>query len=381
MLLRLNRRPVDPTYKPFAPFYMYYKAINVRDNTVDSAHIAKLTLSVSGGPVQASGFAPTGTRTTAPVPFLPFIDSYGQYIHGDWPGKIYSDTDFAQRHHEEDQEQAGWPGPPQRDKYGGWTGAPGLKATGFFYPAKYMGKWWLVDPAGNLFWSYGITGVGFGGDLTPITDRTDWFASLPAQHGPFGQFYHSGHGATSQYYKDRDWLGLDIQRVNLLRKYGTDYEHQVAEVAHARLRSWGFNTIGNWSAPEVYGLRQTPYTVPIHYDSVMIRFNMPDVYDPGWEPAVRARMAQEAHTTANDPWNIGYFIDNERWFGWRPRGACIGEETMKNPPLRKAKIKFVDMLRAKYSTIAALNAAWKTNHASWDALLAYQPQMTRPRIF
>jgi hypothetical protein len=382
MLLRLNRRPVDPTYGPFQQFYMYYKAINVRDNTLDPANVSKLTLSVTGGSVQASGFVPSGKGGPAPVPFLPFIDTYGQYIHGDWPGKIYSDTDFAQRRGEEEREQAGWPGPPNRDKYGGWTGGPTLKATGFFYPAKYANKWWFVDPDGRLFWSYGVTGVGFGGDLTPITNRTDWFASLPARDGPFGQFYQTGHGATYQYYQDRDWLGLDIQRVNLLRKYGADYEHQVAEVSHTRLHSWGFNTIGNWSDPQVYNLRQTPYTVPIHYGSAMIHPHMPDVYDPGWEPAVRARMEQERQTTANDPWNLGYFVDNERWFGWRPRAECVGEETMKNPPHRSAKIKFVDLLKNRYKSIDAFNAAWGLHCVSWDALLTLQqePDMDNSKV-
>jgi hypothetical protein len=93
-------------------------------------------------------------------------------------------------------------------------------------------------------------------------------------------------------------------------------------------------------------------------------------------------MEDEKGRTAGDPWNLGYFVDNERWFGWRPRGAAIGEETMKNPPQRKAKIKFVDLLKTKYTTIDALNAAWKTQHASWDALLAFQqaPDMKNPQV-
>jgi hypothetical protein len=130
--------------------------------------------------------------------------------------------------------------------------------------------------------------------------------------------------------------------------------------------------MGNWSAPEVYRLMRTPYTVAIHYGSPMIHYRMPDIYHPDWEPAVRAAMEKQRGTTAGDPWNIGYFVDNERWWGWRPRAAAIGEEVLKNPADTPAKQKFVERLRARYPTIEALNKAWGTNHASCDALLAHR---------
>ena len=378
VLMRLTRRPDDPTYKPFETFYMYYKALNVRDNTIDPAAVSSFSVSIASRgakpAIELSAITAVGTGAPAPVPFLPFIDAYGQYTHGDWPGKIYSDKDFAERRAQEQREQAGWPKPDEWDRFGGWAKGPTLKATGFFHAAKHDGKWWLVDPDGKLFWSYGPTGVGFGGDISPVSDRENWFAALPAADDKqLGQFYGNGRGATYRYYQDKAWRGFDIQQANLLRKYGPDYKSAVAKVSHERLHSWGFNTIGNWSAPEVYGLHQTPYTVAVHYNSALIHFHMPDVFDPGWEPAVRAAMEKQRDKTAGDPWNLGYFVDNERWFGWRARGAAIGEETMKNPPTRVAKIKFIEGLKAKYKSIDAFNAAWNTQHASWDALLAYQP--------
>src|SRR4029453_12273969 len=111
--------------------------------------------------------------------------------------------------------------------------------------------------------------------------------------------------------------------------------------------------MGNWSAPEVYARHRTPYTVAIHYGSPLISPHMPDVYAPAWEPAVRGAMEKQRNTTAGDPWNIGYFVDNERWWGWRPRAAAVGEETLKNPADAPAKIKFVEMLRGKYPAIEA----------------------------
>ena len=382
VFMRLTRRPADPTYEPFRPFMMYYKNMNVRDNTIDPTAVAAFSIKVNGkgeNGVDVSAITPTGKGTPAGEPFFPFVDAFGQYVHGDWPGKIYADTDFAERVAEEKREREGWPQPESWDKWGGWKDGPTLKATGFFYAAKHDGKWWLVDPDGKLFWSYGPTGVGFGGDVTPVSDRENWFATLPDQKDPaFAPFYKHGRGATYKYYEHREWTGFDIQRANLSRKYGSQYETAVAELSHARLHSWGFNTIGNWSAPTVYGLHKTPYTVAINSPSVsMMRWtadghSFQDVYDERWEPGIYAEMEKQRGKTAGDPWCLGYFIDNERAIGWQPRAAVVGEMALKAGPKQPAKLKFVDMLKAKYGDVGKLNAAWRSTYGSWDALLTSQ---------
>jgi hypothetical protein len=387
LVVRLVRRPDDPGYARFKPFYMYTKSIQVHDNTIDPRSIARLTIAIDEGPPGAAlEIGPISTRGEAPAdsaPFLPFVDRYGQYVHSDWPGKIYTDQDFANRREEEAKERAAWPGPKNWDRYGGWAAGPTLKSTGFFYPTRHAGKWWLVDPDGRVFWSYGPTGVGFGGDLSPVNDREQWFRDLPPRDDPqFGRFYRRGHGALYMYYRGREWVGFDFAAANLLRKYGEQYQQAVAELSHQRLRSWGFNSIGNWSSPQIYGLHRMPYTVAIHYGSPMIHERMPDVYSPAWEKSVRARMEQERSTTAGNPWNIGYFVDNERWWGWQPRAAAVGEETLRNPPDAPAKREFIDRLQKKYSTIEALNAAWATTHPSWNDLSESReaPNLKNPQI-
>jgi hypothetical protein len=390
LVVPVTRRPEDPGYDVFKPFYMYVKNINVRDNTVDPAHLVKLMIAIdkpkAGAAIDVSSIRPAGERDASkPVSFFPFVDGYGQYIHAEWPAKIDSDQDFAARRAEESKDRADRPGPKDWDKYGGWTDGPTLKATGFFYPTKHDGKWWLVDPDGRLFWSYGPTGVGFGGDLSPITDRENWFSDLPPRDSPLGKFYRNGKGALYRYYQNREWLGFDVQRANLVRKYGDGYENDVANLSHDRLRSWGFNSFGNWSDSKIYLMRRTPYVVAIHYDApTMIHVRMPDVYHPDWETSVKQRMERERERdrTANDAWNIGYFIDNERWWGWRPRAAAVGEETLKNPPDRHAKVRFVELLKTKYPSIDALNDAWGTKHESWQALLESKaaPDMKNEKI-
>lgn len=387
LTVRIMPRPEDPGYEVFQSFYMYFKNINVRDGTVDPTKIVRMSISIdhpkAGQKVEVTGIATVGEGPQGTVPFFPFVDKYGQYIHTDWPGKIYADEDFAKQIAEEARERAEWPGPKDWNEYGGWADGPQLKATGHFYATRHDGKWWLVDPSGRLFWSHGPTGVGYGGDLTPITDREHWFKDLPARDElPWGRFYREGSKATYRYYQNRNWLGYDIAAANLLRKYGDDYETEVAALSHERMRSWGFNTIANWSAEQVIALRRTPYVVAIHYGAPMIHYRMPDVYHPDWEKNVRARMERERGRTSEDPWNIGYFVDNERWWGWRPRAAAIGEETLKNPADTPAKLRFVEQLKEKYPTIEALNEAWGTGHASWETLLEHRqaPDMKNEKV-
>jgi hypothetical protein len=383
--VRLMRRPQDPGYEPFKPFYMYFKTLEVRSNTIDPASVARLVVSVDapkkGQKIEITNIRPDGTGSKDSPPFVPFIDEFGQYLHSDWPGKVHSVEDFSKRRREEEQERRDLPGPAEWNKYGGWEKGPTLKATGFFHATKHEGKWWLVDPSGKLYWSYGPTGVGFGGDLTPITDRQQWFASLP-DRTKWADAFRTRRGATYMYYKDRQWEGYDVGLINLRLKYGPEYRSIVASLSHDRLRSWGFNSIGNWSSPDVYMLHRTPYTVAIHYDARQIHYRMPDIYHPDWEKSVRARMEQERGRTNEDPWNIGYFVDNERWWSPRARAAGVAEETLKNDKDCHAKIKLVEMLKQKYPTIVALNEAWESKYESWEALLEIKtpPNMRNAKV-
>lgn len=87
--------------------------------------------------------------------FLPCIDKYGQFRWRDWPGKTKSDDDLRRVADDEAKDLAAHPGPTDWDQYGGWTAGPKLAATGRFRTEKLNGKWWLVDPDGRLYWSFG----------------------------------------------------------------------------------------------------------------------------------------------------------------------------------------------------------------------------------
>jgi len=306
-------------------------------------------------------------------PFFPFIDTFGQYIHTDWPGKTHSLDDMAKCLEAEGKELEEKPGPSGCDLYGGWSEGPTLKATGFFYPAKHEGKWWLVDPEGKLFWSHGIDCVR-ASDSTPIDERAHWFQDLPGDRPEFKDCWSQQGRVVHGHYAGKQPRCFSFTRANVMRKYGEPWRQRVGQMAHRRLRSWGLNTIANWSDPDIYLMkepRRTPYCVAVHFGGKELEGSQGywgkfrDVFDPSFKAALRERMAQEVGTSAKDPWCIGYFVDNELSWGDE---VSLAVAALASPPEQAAKKAFLDDLQARHGTIEKLNAAWGTNHASWDAL-------------
>ncbi|MFT5248581.1 MAG: hypothetical protein ACI93P_000295, partial [bacterium] len=91
-----------------------------------------------------------------PSAFFPFIDKYGQYKYGEWDGKIANDNQLKIEIEKEKKDLATHTGSPEWDNFGGYKAGPTLKATGHFRTEKLNGKWWIVTPEGNLFWSSGV---------------------------------------------------------------------------------------------------------------------------------------------------------------------------------------------------------------------------------
>jgi hypothetical protein len=325
--------------------------------------------------IRAGGsYAPPEEATMTAETFFPFIDTFGQYIHKDWPGKTHSVDDLRRRREEEARELAADPGPSDRDQYGGWAGGATLEATGFFRVQKHDGTWWLVDPEGKLFWSHGIDCV-HPRSATPIDGREHWFRNFPGEEPAFQDFFGRTGRVVRGHYKGKHPRWFDFAGANIQRKYGDGWRGAFAETTHHRLRSWGLNTIANWSSSDIYLMRKTPYVGTIHFGGPVLQGSQGywgkfrDVFDPAFAKAIRQRMAREAGKTAGDPWCIGYFVDNELAWG---SSTSLAVAALVSPPQQKAKRVFIADLKAKYGAIEKLNAAWGTGHASWDALLEHR---------
>ena len=308
--------------------------------------------------------------------YFPFIDAYGQYNKKDWPGKTHSEEDFERAKKEEAADLEEHPGPSNWNKYGGWVFGPKLEATGHFRVEKYEGRWWLVDPEGRLFWSHGMDCVGSRFGATAVSDREDYFEKLPEPGTAAGKFYEIGRGAAHGYYKERSsYKTYNFSRANLLRKYGEDWQEEFAQISHKRLRSWGMNTIANWSGPPIYLKRKTPYVGTIHTGGRPIEGakghwrKFPDPFDPEFRSGMMQRLTaveKNRNRTTDDPWCIGYFVDNEMTWG---NEVYLATGCVESPADQPAKKALVEQLKAKYQSIERLNAYWATKYRSWEDML------------
>ena len=289
--------------------------------------------------------------------FLPFVDRYGQFRWRDWPGKVKSDSDLAAAKKAEDADLAAHPGPGDRNAFGGWAKGPQLKATGRFRVEKVDGRWWLVDPEGRLFWSAGVTRVSPSCAVTPLNgnglpDRDGLFMELPAKATPLAKFYETNNEMLRPFYlmkNETRWY--DFSSANLFRKYGAGYLDAFIDRAHRRLRSWGFNTLGNSTDLAVALVGRTPYAERIEAHSkgiegaeaTWIKFR--DPFDASFTNGVTAALTEHGRE-AHDKWCIGFFVDNE--LKWGKNDLQLAEWTLVSPDSQPAKIEFMRRLKAKY---------------------------------
>ena len=308
--------------------------------------------------------------------FFPFIDKYGQFKHAEWPGKVHSDADLQKARAAEEKDLAANPGPTDRSKYGGWAKGPKFEATGHFRVQKVDGKWWMIDPEGYLFWSHGVVRVSHSCAVTPLQgknlkNRCHYFEELPEEGTEFAPFYRTHDALLKPYYTARGIDSTyDFSSANLYRKYGKDYLEAFGDICHRRLRSWGLNTIANSSDKDICLMDRTPYMDRLEVVSEPIAgttgwWPFMDPFDPSFTASVEKQLIDRKQEV-EDPWCLGFFVDNEIKWGHE---TYLAEVILKAPETQAAKKQFIADLKAKYSSIAALNEAWGSGYVSWDALL------------
>ncbi len=318
--------------------------------------------------VYAAGkFQPPTWMDMTPDEFFPFVDKFGQFKHKDWPGKVHDESELIAQRDAEAAQLAADAGPREWNKWGGWANGPQLDATGHFRTAKHDGRWWLVDPDGRLFFSTGLCSVRTGWAATPIEERDGWFTDLPAQDGEFKEFFSKSYRLWSGKYAGKEPVMFDFSSVNLKRKYGGDWKKVYPEIVHKRLRAWGINTMANWSDGRWARMGRTPYMSTMFYERPkMLRktgSGFYDVFDPKFAANVAAGAKQWITPMKDDPWCVGFFVDNEMPWGGRTQ---IAIEALRGEKGQPAKLALTDWLRERYSSIDALNQAWGTGFASFD---------------
>ncbi len=213
---------------------------------------------------------------------------------------------------------------PALDEYGGWLGTNVGNPDGFFRVRKIDGRWWMVDPAGNLFLAKSVASFVPGGSAR--------------------------------------------QRAKMKEKFGNTAGWATAEIKF--LKSCGFNSLGAWSNSEAFGTtnqpERIPYTVIV---SPMATFNrelkkagreadffkdvkeggssygFPFVFFPEFEKTAE-RVIVPVAKHANDPYLIGYFLDNEIQFRRRMLWKCL-TAWPKDHPNRRAAQAWLDARKGR----------------------------------
>jgi hypothetical protein len=309
------------------------------------------------------------------------VDAFGQFALENWPGKLTKAGDLESQRANEEAELLAHPKLADRDEYGGWASGPQLAATGYFRTERYKDRWWLVTPNGHLFFSLGMNVVSARGGQTVVEGREHLFRWLPMVGDPLARYYGAGYeapplGLSIKYVQGRTF---DFYAANLQRKYGPDWPQRWRSSAVTRLRSWGFNTIGNWSDPKLYKEDLLPYTatLQIHDAGAVIPgagaywSRMLDPFDPTFTEAVNESVRVDTGCS-HDPWCIGYFVDNELpWGSLKDERShytlALGTLSLGNGS--PAKRELLHQLQARYGDIQSLNEAWALHISSWQALL------------
>ncbi|MBD8881432.1 beta-agarase [Rhodanobacter sp. 7MK24] len=306
------------------------------------------------------------------------VDRYGQYTRGDWPEKVADDATLR---------AAVVRVPPVapaggEDRYGGSPGIH-LQATGWFHVQKAKGRWWLVTPEGNGFFSLGVNTVRSDDVRTYVQGRESMFRDLPPDSGAWAAFYGTGDNRNAEQGAGAGrccnhgrWF--DFYAANLYRVDGRDWLAAWRMRTLARLHAWGFNTIANWSDPELDAMHQLPYTRSMDirgdFGNVATGYDwwgrMPDPFDPRFGQAADTAAARAAQGVRDDPWLLGYFADNElSWAAPGPNGRwALAVGTLHGEARSAARQAFVADLKREYGTPDKLAKAWGIALASWGAL-------------
>ncbi|VVN87333.1 beta-galactosidase [Pseudomonas fluorescens] len=411
---------------------------------LDRSQVVSVTLSMDQPKVAQSimleRFGVQDGEAVVKAAYSSLVDAYGQSTRGKWPEKVASDDQLKSAASKEQQQLKTWLAERERsplDTYGGWNKGPAFEASGFFRTQKRDGRWYLVTPQGHPFYSLGVNAVTADTNQTYVAGREWMFGDLPKADEPLASYYgegdnRGGNGVDKgRGFNAGKWY--DFYGANLQRTYGQPcaptsetqagvaapaqadaHEAQAEKLAYTpaavpcaapafdekrwaghtldRLQAWGFNTIGNWSAPALGRSDRVPYTLPLSivgdYTSISTGIDwwggMPDPFDPRFAMATERAVAIATRDHRDDPWVIGYFADNE--LAWAGPGDdpkaryALAYGTLRMTTDVPAKRAFLKQLRDKYRNQAGLSKAWGIDLPAWELMEdpGFEPPLPSP---
>ncbi len=313
----------------------------------------------------------------------PAVDKLGQYTDFDWAGKMHSEEEMVEFLQSElkwakshDQYQN-----PDFDEYGGYKKL-NFGAKGHFY-SHYDGKrFWLVDPLGNAYFSNAVCYANRAGVYSTTDCVENMFEWLPEKDDPlFGEAWCRGDNIPEflkrQGYDNvhDKWL-FNFPKANLIRAFGKNWHEAYCKITSARLKQWGFNSIGigvndyddektveflkKVKIPYCFTLRKFPKT-----KNLLFR-DFPDVFSEEYKEMC-GEYARQIIPFKDDPYFIGYFAANEPEWLFQPDINSAGRAFLSEVETA-TKLKLIEVLREKYGEISKLNAVWGSDFKSFEDL-------------
>lgn len=223
------------------------------------------------------------------------------------------------------------------------------EATGFFHTQEIDGVWWLIEPKGRAFYAVGTDHVRYGGHHCQSLG-----------YAPYGKVTEAKYGS------EEDW----------------------AEATTERLATWGFNIMTAGHSPSMRH-RRFAHTEFLSMGSTFSGIDdicpktywtgFPNVFSPKW-PRHCDKLARRVCALAkDDPWLVGYFIDNElEWYGKTYRDEGLFEEAWKKPEGHTAKQAWVNFLKERAGNVAVFKEMFGVEVENFEALAGHtEPQPPR----
>lgn len=340
------------------------------------------------------------------------IDCFGQFTRQEWPGKrddqcepreatktrlpVRSVADSSSTGSTAQQSNTA------TDRFGGLliAGWPASDlASGAFrtYRAPDRssgepGRWILLSPLGNPFFSLGVNAVQLNNSETFVEGREYMFSALPNEQSPLASFYGKrdstdvlpADAGAQQGRRFRSGRTFDFYRANLFRIDGAAYPERWQYRTGQRLRQWSFNTVAAWTDETFTQSTDLAYTAIIHVGGPFQRLSdghnwwqgIPDPFDPAFKTSLKTTFAKVVPAHRHNEHLIGYFVDNELAWG---DGSADDPSSRYGPVLSAlamntndrdayAKRAFVQYLKSQYADIAELAKAWQLPIKSWHHL-------------
>ncbi len=329
------------------------------DASVDRNRITRFSISTISS-VSPRSFAISGLSLSQSMPqfhyeSMPYVDVLGQLEGKEWSGKTDNPEGLERALREEWQlsQEDGAAVQSDRGRYGGWKQLR-FESSGYFRTEHDGQRWWFIDPEGYALFSTGMDCI-HPSDTMRVSGMEHLIPPLPDKDGAFRDAWaHHGYS---------------FAIANLIRAFGEEWREKWAILTEHRMKSWGINTIGNWSSPDYIRQSELPYVYPMEgfpaTEHTIFR-DFPDVFSPEYDKNAEA-FSEQLIPLRDDRRLVGYFMRNE------PHWAFVDvlnltEQMLQSPVRFASKVKFVEGLVQKYETVDSLNAAWASTYERFEDL-------------